>query len=409
MRAKINNYLTKLIQTAVRKEFEKIQEENSYFKNKEYILERYMNFSVPHAFLFDYSFLKNKTLSFIESMKFGREVGVYKYSDSTNKPTIYSSVYACLILSLYDQLTLFEENEKKEWIEYFDSFQSAEDGLFYDSIIRNDIYDQSDWWGARHLALHIISAYEALGAKPKYPFKFLEFYYNDNNLLDFLESINWNQNFTHENDIDNKIMNIGCLLQYSRDKFNDKYALNSINFIIRFLQSKININTGLWGNSNLDNPKDLSRMIQFAYHVFSLFFFDNIEIGNKQKILSYALKTQNVFGGFGNQINSSACEDIDSIDIITRISKNTAPIGEDVHKSISKALFWVLTNMNDDGGFVFRRNEGFEYGHSEMYSAPNESSMFATWFRTLSLVYISNFLSLPNFYNIAKVPGYQYL
>jgi len=31
-------------------------------------------------------------------------------------------------------------------------------------------------------------------------------------------------------------------------------------------------------------------------------------------------------------------------------------------------LLYFLAHMNSDGGFVFRRNESFCYGHEEMYS-----------------------------------------
>jgi len=48
--------------------------------------------------------------------------------------------------------------------------------------------------------------------------------------------------------------------------------------------------------------------------------------------------------------------------------------------------------MNDNGGFVFRRGEQMVYGHELMSSKANESAMFPTWLRTLSLAYLAKAL-----------------
>lgn len=68
---------------------------------------------------------------------------------------------------------------------------------------------------------------------------------------------------------------------------------------------------------------------------------------------------------------------------------------------------YVLANMNPDGGFVFLRNEPLQYGHKEMYSGYNESNMFATWFRTLCLAYLTKYLKIDQKYNINRCPGLE--
>jgi hypothetical protein len=119
------------------------------------------------------------------------------------------------------------------------------------------------------------------------------------------------------------------------------------------------------------------------------------------------LSTQNVLGGFGVTLNSSACEDIDSIYPLIRFSSATNYRRDDIDLALKRAFPWVLANMNSDGGFVFRRNESFCYGHEEMYSGYNESSMFATWFRTLCLAYLINYLELSNQFKIQNIPGLE--
>jgi hypothetical protein len=72
----------------------------------------------------------------------------------------------------------------------------------------------------------------------------------------------------------------------------------------------------------------------------------------------------------------------------------------------------VLANVNEDGGFVFRRDQSFVYGHENMSSGVNESAMFPTWFRALSLAYISKALDHPGWpadaWRWVRCPGYQF-
>jgi hypothetical protein len=68
--------------------------------------------------------------------------------------------------------------------------------------------------------------------------------------------------------------------------------------------------------------------------------------------------------------------------------------------------------MNSDGGFVFRRDEPFMYGHEKMFSGINESDIFSTWFRSLSLAYVSKVLrksAIGRFnWQFLECPGYQF-
>lgn len=146
-------------------------------------------------------------------------------------------------------------------------------------------------------------------------------------------------------------------------------------------------------------------MIQFAYHLFRLFFYDHETIPNAEKIIDITLSSQKKYGGFGEKQNSSACEDIDAIDILVYLSRQSNYRKDDITKALRHAFVFILSNQNDDGGFVFRRDEPFWYGSDIMSSKKNESALFPTWFRTLSLAYICDYLGIGD-YNIIKCPGY---
>ncbi len=356
---------------------------------------------------FNYEKIKKQTLSYLSEMKVGKAIGTYKYSKSAKISNIYASFYACLIFYYYGSLKYLTQEEKTNWIKYFDSYQSKKNGLFYDPVLENNLFADSDWWGARHLLTHLTMAYKVLGGKPKYNFKFLEKYYDKNLLKNWLDNVNWETNISDCNDIDNKIMNIGCLLQYSRDFQSNKKAGKAVDILKKYLESKINRKTGMWGVYDLSKPEELSRMIQFGYHLFQIFFYDKYKTKHSEIIIDFILKNQNKKGGFSPNLNSSACEDIDSTALLIHFSKMTSYKKVEVNKALKKNISWVLSNMNNDGGFIFRKGEVFSYGHKEMSTKKNESSLFATWFRTLNIAYIAKYLDLPNDYLLISFQGYS--
>lgn len=331
----------------------------------------------------------NKVFEFIKKRKVPGKDFEYLYSENSNQPTLYSSAYACMTLSLLGSLNDLTADQKSRWMEYFDTFQIADDGLFYDPAVQNEIYADTDWWGARHLALHMTSSYTALGGKPQYPFRFLEHYYKPAHIAAWLDAFDWQSSIGQTNDIDNKIMNIGCLLQYQRDTWGDAKAGDSVRYLQQYLRDRINPEIGMWGKWDTHDPYQRSRMVQFAYHLFPLFFYDKQKIEHPVLIVDQVLKTQNTLGGFGVQANSSACEDIDSIDILCCLASYVPERKTEIDATLHRAWKWVLCNQVEDGGFVFRLNEPFTYGHLEMSSGANQGAMFPTWFRTLSLAYLN--------------------
>ena len=361
----------------------------------------YINFSFP-------AFSRSVSV-FVETLRVDDQLPAYRYSHSSSKPTLYSSAYACMTHSLVQTLDLFSINHKKAWVRYFDSHQDSNSGLFYDPITNSSSFADSDWWGARHLALHMVSAYTALKCRPKYPFSFLTTYYTNAYIDEWIESINWSANEMFDTDVDNKIMNIGCLLQYQRDAWCDQKADHAVELLKSQLRRKLNPETGLWGKTNIKNPNQLSRMIQFAYHLLPLYFYDGDFDFSLEKIANLILATQNKYGGFGVAYNSSACEDIDSVELLIRIYPYlTHNLKARVDESLRKSFRWICLNQVSDGGFVFRLFEPLMYGSDQMKSNINQGALFPTWFRTLSLVYLLDHFCDTNEYRTLSCPGYTY-
>lgn len=358
---------------------------------------------------FDFRLMKQQVSGFLESLRQPDSICHYRYSQSCSEPTLYASAYASMTKSMIGELSALSEAANLAWVDYFDSFQSKNGGLFWDPAVRNEIYSHSDWWGARHLALHMVSAYTDLGARPRYPFLFLEPYYDSGSMQSWLEQYDWDGVGLEHSDVDNQIMNIGCLLQYQRDTWGDNRAGRAVERLKSYLRSRINPHTGIWTGLSPVNKYQRSRAVQFAYHLFPLFFYDGDFDFNADRVVSIVLQTQNEFGGFGVLANSSACEDIDSIELLIRfrpyVSENARL---QIDTAIENAFSWVLLNQAEDGGFVFRLNQKHVYGSRQTSSEANRGAMLPTWFRTLSIAHMARHFGYSSQFRINKCPGLKY-
>jgi len=349
----------------------------------------------------------SKVLDFVNSCSTGNESVVYTPRLSIG--CMYNDVYALLLKGLL--LDEKDRNNKavKSLIENILRSQD-DDGLFRDLSIKNEIAETEDWWGWRHLAVHASNALALYGVKPEKPFSVLEPLYGMGAATKWVACLDWENNACNES---NKIMNYGVMLQYERDFKGNKKAKRALAEIFEWLNLHQDAKTGLWGLEQHKAAYDLSIGVQTAYHIWILYFYEGRPIQYIERCIDSCLRTQNKLGGFGEPWNSSACEDIDSIDPLCRFYFMKDYRRDDIKKAFLKSISWILANQNEDGGFVFRRFEPLEYGHELLATKPDESGLFPTWFRTLALAYISKVIpEHPLFTNtnfhFSNCPGYQF-
>lgn len=353
--------------------------------------------------------MQDAAFRFVEHLQVrGQPAGRYYYSTQGTTAIIYASVYSALLFDLLNRIDDLDVNDRHEWIDYLNSFQ-CEDGLYRDPVLENDIAESIDWWGWRHLSAHLVSAVTALGGKTRYPFHFLRFLYGPGNAYRWINGLPWREDCAN---VSNSVMNYGVLLQYERDYWHNEQAGAALIEFFDFLEENINAETGLWYWSRLTNPQELSDAVQTSYHLWNLYFYEQRKIPYIERSIDSCLATQNTLGGFGATYNSSACEDIDSIDPLCRFYFLTDYRHADIERCLKKALPWVAVNQMSDGGFVFRRFASFKYGHELMETGPEQSHLFATWFRMLSIAYMAQVLDIPVSPALLKskvyCPGYQF-
>ena len=359
------------------------------------------------------------TLAFIERHRAPeRGPGAYRYSTSVTQPTLYSSTYAAMTRSLYGDLDSLPQTERMAWVDYFTSHQD-DDGLFRDPVISGQGWYAADplWCGRSHLTCDVLTALTCLGDVARKPFRWLGPWRDRDGLIGWLEGRDWAERVAWTG---NEIMNVGRLLQYSRDFHADDAAGAAVEAMLEWLGANhVSPDTGVWGDGDVSDPIARSHAVQAAYHWWPLFFYDDVAIPHAARAVDTVLATQNPAGGFGwgvhnpgEPFTSSACEDIDSIDPLCRMMQRTDYRREEIRAALARAADWVLTNRMPDGGFVFVRNRPFEYGHPELWGEANRGAMFPTWFRTLSLSLIGK--ALPEHplaqvdWRFAQCPGCQF-
>ena len=351
--------------------------------------------------------INQRTMSFFEgSLLPEAGVGACSYI-SGGPPLLYASSYAALTFHLCGKMQSLSASEKRDWAASLQRYQS-EDGLFRDASIDIPLAAQCDWWGWRHQTLHVLMALKAMDAVASRRIDVITPFQKNGYLQAWLDSRDWKNDPTS---VSNEIQNLGTFLQYARDFQDGAWCGVVLEEMFDWLDRRQDAKTGLWGN-RFETPTDLSQGVQTGYHIWLLYFYDQRPIQHVERIIDSCLATQNRFGGFGVSFNSSACEDIDSIDPLVRISLQSNYRRQDVQNALTKGLSWVLFNQNADGGWVFQRRKVFQYGHPLMRAELQQSAAFPSWFRTLSLAYLAQVLPaavpVSNPWQFLRCPGHQF-
>lgn len=346
----------------------------------------------------NYKILKKEVLKYVDSLKVGDYQ--YRFSQSVVVPSLYASVYACLIRGVLNDIN---ENEKEGWLQYFDSFQ-RKDGLFVDPLYATERFFDGDGWGARHLVPHILIAYNRLGGVPRYPLGYLDVFCDKEWVEFWLQGLDFSEPWATSNEIFNYMI----ALQYARDFLNQQKYAEVIEFVEEWLMEHMLEECSVWTDGDLSNRYNQYNAARGAYHIYPILVYDGIHIPEEKKTLKFLMNLQNKWGGFDIYNGSSACDDIDVIEPIIRIACQANYRSDNVERVLKKAQKWVYINQNRDGGFVFSRHGKFQYGDASVLSSKRqESNLFGTWFRLISLLYIEEYMQTTSS-TFSTVPGYEF-
>jgi hypothetical protein len=204
-------------------------------------------------------------------------------------------------------------------------------------------------------------------------------------------------------------MNLYTVLEYARDYMRERRAAKPIEQIHQWLAKRQSPQTGMWHTYPIDGYPLLGDAIRGAYHFYPLFVYERKPIPYREQAIDWILKSQNSWGAFEEeQRPSGACEDIDALDPLIRFVFQTGYRKAEAELAVKRAFVWLLANRNADGGYESLMENGCHYGlHPQTSSRPRESNLFATWFRTLNLAYVTKHLKFENGFILGRFPGYE--
>lgn len=355
----------------------------------------------------------------------------YRYRFATNADaTIFCTCFALFILDLFKETDKFTNQQRQEWIGYIRSFQNQQNGYFEPKN-----YYLKDKERARYqLTCFCLSALGILGSEPRYPLRFIEQWKMPDDVKKYLHDRGCHEGKPGSG---NKAMFLAIFLTYEYERTKEKHLLNKMNAWFSFHDETQN-NSGFWGN---DRSSHFFHGLQNGFHQLLVYFYWNRPINKLEKIVDVALRLQDRQGYFSPVPGGWPCYDYDAIHILVNAYHLLNYRRYEITKSLKKAFYAIVQNQNEDGGFCqSKQNPGgvinlikglrfYMYGKSPYVwyyrlrksigvtirrKAPittgwtkngrkwDESNLWDTWFRCLSLAEIVNTIELKDGLGLKK-------
>ena len=265
--------------------------------------------------------------------------------------TLMSSAFSIITLELVDSLDKIEISKEQN---YFLKYQDEKTGFFVDPNLKLDykkIEDIELNYIHYQTSAFSVSAIDALGMKPKYNFTFLNAFRGKEKISKFFEKIDW-RNPWHES---NKIMFLLQFFSYEYIVMKKENSLDDIHTILDCLDSAQDSKTGLWGTQF--KASSFASMAA-AYHFLIFYKYFNRKINFSEKISSSVFQLQMRDGLFHPFGGGGACEDLDAIDVIYKISSD---ISTESEESLKRAYRALLQNYDKNGGFCWAKRPTFPF------------------------------------------------
>lgn len=276
------------------------------------------------------------------------------FSAHHKKADLLSTCFAVLALDTVSCLDTVTDADMVA--EYILSFQES-DGLFRDHALSFSTARFDAHYIDHQMTDFSLMALQALGADERMPFgfEFLDPYKNHAALKGWFESLNWNNVWL----ISNNIMFILNFLIYEYEHGRHENSIY-IDAIFDMLDQRQDPLTGFWAQGKRRN---LLFEMAGAFHFYIHYFYWRRPLKYIDKIIDATLALVHSDGLFHPQGGGGACEDLDAIDILVKLSTVSEYRAEDIRQTLLKSHTALSANQNDDGGFSWARRDSFSFSH----------------------------------------------
>lgn len=337
------------------------------------------------------TFSRDAVITFVDSLRLPFEpFGQWRLSPSNPAPSRFASCFAYFVLQELNALDRYTSEQRAEWMQYIQSWQREDDGLFH------ELEENSKTHDAEYIALQLTSfALEILRTKnttPTYPIKWL----NTTSFPTWL----YQRNFSDPWKEGNRILFVGELLLSnchsgvsrseaieSTDQSVDPIARPTgslqddkkkmLNQMMSWLDETVNPSTGFWGSG------DLYPAMLGAYHQYILYKKTNRQPPYIHAAVTNTLDLQQPDGLFRRYGYGGACEDMDAVEILKQGYPFVDTHTQERIQNVFNIVHAKLTHtQREDDGFAYNPYIALTYsGIPLLACAKGESDLFSTWFR----------------------------
>jgi hypothetical protein len=376
----------------------------------------------------DFTKIEDGVLNYIESV----HTNNFEYKlNSESESTIFSSIFSLYILHTINATSNIDY---KKWAQYINTFQDEKTGLFFPKDFKGEKFSKT----ILQLTTFSLSALSILKSDPKYDLSFIDDVVYEKSIRKVLADCGTWDGLSGSG---NCSMFWAIFITYK----NNKSSSGKYNKFIEewFYEHKINqnIETGWWEKDNFSKPY---AGFQNGFHQLVIYDYYDKDIKYHTRIVDHLLRIQSYDGSFSPVVGGGACYDYDAVKILCYCGMRKNYRIDDIHKAFIKITKRIMSLQNIDGGFCESKNHSSSYKNlfsidlllhlttpktfsifkyrakATLYSLMkknvantphwssaslkwDESDLWATWFRILTLHEINNIV-LNN-----KVSNWKYI
>lgn len=275
-------------------------------------------------------------VGWLKAMQLGPTL--FKLADDTDA-TIYSSIFALFIFDLFGLTATWDAQIGSRWIDYINSFQDTDTGYFIPPGYKGDL----DSKAVHQLTAFSLSALRIVKGEPKHILRFIERWRNRADVKSYLCSKGV---LTGAPMSGNFAMFLAIFLTWEYERTGRKGDLIDTWFELH--DAWQNSETGFWGKQDKYFP---FQGFQNGFHQLVIYNYYHMPVKYQEKIVDAVLGLQDVEGRFAPYAGGSGCYDFDAADILINCGVRTGYRTEEAAAALHTLRKAILDSRNADGGF----------------------------------------------------------
>ncbi len=228
-------------------------------------------------------------------------------------------------------------------------YQDEETGLFGSWLVRDadllakPICDRK--YVINQITYFCLSALSALGFKPRHRLTFALSLLNNDKLRKHINDGPWHDIWNQSNRLMFVLRNLIHLMD---EPELTATAHSTFDTVLAEIEERQDAETGLWFGAGVRNHR---LGVYAAYHFVPFFLWRGRPLMRVDEMIDSVLGIQSPEGLFADSIGGGACEDLDAIDLLVKLSYLSDHRSEDVRLSLRRAYDRILQLQCENGGF----------------------------------------------------------